>query len=116
MRSVPTSVSLCPSARFPNTLVLVEPDHIAVSHVWPDGPEHTLVTAYTLVPETPTTDKVRAYWDANNAILYNATDEDYALGESIQAGLGSAANQDVVFAAFEHALAHFHAEVERLLA
>jgi phenylpropionate dioxygenase-like ring-hydroxylating dioxygenase large terminal subunit len=96
---------------FPNTLVLVEPDHCAVLHLWPQGPSRALVTAYTLVPEPPTTDKARAYWDANNAILYGAIDEDFAMGESIQAGLASGANRDVVFAAFEHALSHFHAQI-----
>jgi phenylpropionate dioxygenase-like ring-hydroxylating dioxygenase large terminal subunit len=97
---------------FPNTLVLVEPDHAAVLHLWPQGPGHTLLTAYTLVPEPPVTEKARAYWDKNNAILYNAIDEDFALGESIQSGLS--ANDHVVFGAFEHALTHFHDQIAQL--
>jgi phenylpropionate dioxygenase-like ring-hydroxylating dioxygenase large terminal subunit len=96
---------------FPNTLVLVQPDHAAVFHAFPDGPTRTRFTSYTAVPEPPTTDKARAYWDANNAILYGATNEDFALGESIQRGLASGANEELVFGAFEHALAHFHAEI-----
>ncbi|MDB4934926.1 MAG: hypothetical protein JWP87_1898 [Labilithrix sp.] len=101
---------------FPNTLVLVQPDHAAVFHAFPDGPARVRFTSYTAVPEPPTTDKARAYWDANNAILYGATNEDFALGESIQRGLASGANDEVVFGAFEHALAHFHAEIARRLA
>lgn len=101
---------------FPNTLVLVQPDHSAVFHAWPDGPSRVRFTSYTAVPEAPMTDKARAYWDANNAILYGATDEDFALGESIQRGLSSGANDEVVFGAFEHALAHFHDEVAKRLA
>ena len=66
--------------------------------------------------QVPLTPKARAYWDANNAILYRATDEDFALGESIQRGLASGANDDLLFGAFEHALAHFHDEVARHLA
>jgi hypothetical protein len=97
---------------FPNTLVLVEPDHGAVLHLWPLGPARTLITTYTVLPEAPATDKARAYWDANNRILYNATDEDFAMGESIQRGLASGANREVVFGAFEHALAHFHHQIE----
>ncbi|MBS2021147.1 MAG: aromatic ring-hydroxylating dioxygenase subunit alpha, partial [Deltaproteobacteria bacterium] len=96
---------------FPNTLVLVEPDHTAVLHMWPDGPARCRMSAYTLVPEAPQTDKARAYWDKNNAILYGATDEDFAMGESIQRGLESGANREVVFGAFEHALAHFHRQI-----
>ncbi len=97
---------------FPNTLVLVEPDHAAVLHLWPDGPARTVLAAYMLVPEPPATDKARAYWDANNAILDNAVDEDFAMGESIQRGLASGANRELVFGAFEHALAHFHRQIE----
>ena len=98
---------------FPNTLVLVEPDHAAVLHLWPQGPGRTLLTSYTLIPEPATTDKARSYWDKNNAILYNAVDEDFTMGESIQRGLDSRANAEVVFGAFEHALAYFHDQVSR---
>ena len=82
--------------------------------LWPQGPARTLLTSFTLVPEAPTSDKARAYWDANNTILYGATAEDFTMGESIQTGLASGANREVVFGAFEHALAHFHRQVERL--
>ena len=101
---------------FPNTLILVEPDHAAVLTLWPQGPRGTLLTSFALVPEAPITDKARAYWDANNAILNGAVDEDFVMGESIQAGLASGANTEVVFGAFEHALAHFHRQVEQLAA
>jgi hypothetical protein len=99
---------------FPNTLVLVQPDHTAIVHVWPDGPARSKLHTYTLIPEPATTEKARAYWDANNAILYGATDEDFERGESIQRGLASGANREVVFGAFEHGLTHFHREIERL--
>ena len=101
---------------FPNTLVLVEPDHAAVLHLWPQGPAATLLTAYMLVPEPPATDKARAYWQANDQILMNAVAEDFAMGESIQRGLAAGANTDVVFGAFEHALTHFHAQIDALAA
>jgi phenylpropionate dioxygenase-like ring-hydroxylating dioxygenase large terminal subunit len=98
---------------FPNTLVLVEPDHAQVVHVFPDGPARCVVTAYMLVPEPPATDKARAYWDANARILYGATEEDFAMGESIQRCLSSGANTELVHGAFEHALTYFHREIER---
>ena len=99
---------------FPNTLILVEPDHAAVLTLWPLAPDRTLLSSFTLVPEVPVTDKARAYWDANNAILYGAIEEDFAMGESIQRGLASGANRDVVYGAFEHALAHFHRQIDHL--
>lgn len=100
---------------FPNTLVLVQPDHAAVFHAFPDGPSRVRFTSYTAVPEPPLTAKARAYWDANNAILYGATDEDFTLGESIQRGLASGANDDVLFGSYEHALTHFHDEIAKRL-
>jgi phenylpropionate dioxygenase-like ring-hydroxylating dioxygenase large terminal subunit len=98
---------------FPGTLVLVQPDHAAVLHVWPNGTRRATIASYLLVPEPPATDKARGYWNANAEVLYGATDEDFAMGESIQKGLASGANRDVVFGAFEHALSHFHAEIAR---
>jgi phenylpropionate dioxygenase-like ring-hydroxylating dioxygenase large terminal subunit len=98
---------------FPNTLVLIEPDHAAVLHLWPEGPAQTRLTAYMLVPELPATDKARAYWAANDQILMNAVAEDFAMGESIQKGL-AAARGDFMFGAFEHALTHFHAQIAAL--
>ena len=83
-------------------------------HAWPLGPTRTLLQSYTLVPEPPVTEKAQRYWDANNAILYGATEEDYTLGESIQRGLASGANTELTFGAFEHALTHFHAQVTEL--
>ena len=71
---------------------------------------------YTAIQEPASSSKARAHWDANDAILDGATDEDFALGESIQRGLSSGANEEVVFGAFEHALAHFHAEIAERLA
>lgn len=100
---------------FPNTLVLVEPDHAAIVHVWPEGPKRTRLETYMLVPEAPATDKARAYWDANDQILHNAVMEDFAMAESIQKGLTSGANTELLFGAYEHALAHFHANVARLV-
>ena len=100
---------------FPNTLALIQPDHVSMFHAWPLGPARTLVQSYTLVPEPPVTEKAQRYWDANNAILYGATDEDFALGESIQRGLASGANTELTFGAFEHALTHFHTQVARLI-
>lgn len=99
---------------FPNTIVLIQPDHASVVSVWPAGITRTRFTKYTLVPELPAADeKARGHWDLNEFILHTATEEDIVIGESIQQGLTSGANNEVVFGAFEHALAHFHEEIAR---
>lgn len=46
---------------FPNTPVLVQPDHAAVIHAWPESPTRTRFTSYTAAPEAPVTGKARAY-------------------------------------------------------
>ena len=84
-------------------------------HVFPLGPSRSTLISYMLVPERPTTDKALAYWAANDAILRNATEEDFAMGESIQRGLASGANRELIFGSFEHALAHYHAQIDHFL-
>ncbi len=44
------------------------------------------MTSYTAIPGPALSPKARAHWDRNNDILHAATDEDFALGESIQRG------------------------------
>jgi phenylpropionate dioxygenase-like ring-hydroxylating dioxygenase large terminal subunit len=101
---------------FPSTFILVEPDHAEAVLVLPDGPSRSTITTTMLLPEPPVTDKALAYWAANDKILRDATDEDFAMGESIQRGLASGANTSFVFGAFEHALDHFHTQVRQRVA
>ncbi|MGZ3475522.1 MAG: aromatic ring-hydroxylating oxygenase subunit alpha, partial [Polyangiales bacterium] len=98
---------------FPNTLVLVQPDHASVFSVFPRGASSCLIATYTLVPEAPTTEKAIRHWDRNIEILHGAIHEDVAMGESIQRALSSGANEDVLFGRYEHSLAWFHEEIER---
>lgn len=101
---------------YPNTLVLVQPDHSAVLHLCPLAVDRTLVQAYGVIPAAPSSDKARAHWDANTEFLDAVTEEDFALGATIQANLRSGANEVLTFGSFEHALALLHAQVERDLA
>lgn len=101
---------------FPNTLVLVQPDHSAVLHILPLAVDRTRLHSYAVIPEPPASDKARGHWDANMDILHSAVDEDFALGEGIHAGLSSGANEALTFGAFEHALTRFHAEVDAAIA
>ena len=78
-------------------IAALQPDHAAVLNVWPIGTGRANVSSYILIPERADTDKARGYWKANADILYNATDEDFAMGESIQSGLASGANRELVF-------------------
>jgi phenylpropionate dioxygenase-like ring-hydroxylating dioxygenase large terminal subunit len=93
---------------FPNTILLVEPDHAMVLHTYPTGTDACSLDSYALIPEPPVSDRARSYWAANMDVFYGAVAEDFAKGDSIQAGLRSGANQELLFGRFEHALAAFH--------
>lgn len=101
---------------FPNTIVLVQPDHATVMQVFPTGePGRSKVFWGSLIPEPPATEKAKAHWDANLKIFIDAIDEDYDLAESIQRGLASGGNEKLTFGRYEHQVLTFHAAVDRAL-
>lgn len=93
---------------FPNTFMLFEPDHLALMQVYPLGLDRARIESAILIPAPAKSVRARAYWDANVRILFDAIEEDFALGESIQRGLASGANASLNFGRFEHALTGFH--------
>jgi phenylpropionate dioxygenase-like ring-hydroxylating dioxygenase large terminal subunit len=100
---------------FPNTMILVQPDHMGVFHGYADGIDGVVVDGYALVPQAPQTEKASGYWQKNVDILFSALDEDFELAESVQAGVRTGANDDLVFGRMERGLAWFHENVDRLV-
>ncbi|MND69891.1 Naphthalene 1,2-dioxygenase subunit alpha [compost metagenome] len=100
---------------WPNTLVLVEPDHIDFSSVFPDGPLATRVLGHTLLPEAPATEKAQRYFERNNAILYSALEEDFAMAARVQAGIQAGAAGQLWHGRFEQALRWFHQGLDEAL-
>ena len=100
---------------FPNTIVLVQPDHGQLSYVEPLSASRTRVHELTLIPTEPTTEKAAAYWNANVDLYRRTLAEDYALAESIQAGLASGANEHLTFGTFEYSAPRFHAQLRQQL-
>ncbi len=101
---------------FPNVLILVQPDHVSVSIAHPMGMERTDYRTFWLLPEQPATEKATIYWQKNIDILMGAVKEDLALGESIQSGLRSGANEFVRLARYEHGLRYFRDQLDAYLA
>ena len=97
----------------PNGFLLAQPDHVSFVQVWPVGLDRTRLVVSTLLPREPVHEA--SYWDKNVDIFLGAIEEDYALGESIQAGLASGANLHLRFGRAEQSLAWFHEELDRLL-
>ena len=100
---------------FPNTIVLVQPDHGQLSYVEPLSASRTRVHELTLIPTEPTTEKAAAYWNANVDLYRRTLAEDYALAESIQAGLASGANEHLSFGTFAYSAPRFHAQLRQQL-
>ncbi|MNS61955.1 Benzene 1,2-dioxygenase subunit alpha [compost metagenome] len=101
---------------FPNTTILVQPDHAQLSMLEPLGATRTRVHELTLIPEAPASEKATAHWDANVALYRRTLAEDYALAESIQAGLASGANDALSFGTFEYSAPRFHAQLAQQVA
>ncbi|MCV6622477.1 MAG: Rieske 2Fe-2S domain-containing protein [Cellvibrionaceae bacterium] len=99
---------------FPNTLLLIEPDHINVSIVYPDGIGHTQLINFTLLAEAPN-EKGVAYFRKNNEILYRALEEDFSMASDVQQGLHSGACQEFLHGRFEQGLRYFHDNIEEAL-
>lgn len=101
---------------FPNTILLVQPDHAMVVTSWPESPDRSTLRSAMLIPEPPTSDRARRYWDKNAELFWTAIDEDLALGERIQQTLDSGANETLLFASYEHLVPKWHASLDRRVA
>ncbi|MEM7740963.1 MAG: SRPBCC family protein, partial [Pseudomonadota bacterium] len=97
---------------FPSSQLLVQQDHVVWIRSNPLNAVSTDLQITTLAP--PTDDKER--WQRNHAITTRTLDEDFVIGESIQATAASGANTNMLFGRFEGALNVFNRTVERHLA
>ena len=100
---------------FPNTTILVQPDHAQLSCLEPLGATRTRVHELTLIPEAPASDKAKAHWEANVDLYRRTLAEDYALAESIQSGIASGANEAFTFGTFEFSASRFHSQLQQQL-
>lgn len=98
---------------FPNTALLVQSDHIAWINQEALSAGRTRARLSTLVPKTEA-HKIE-HWARNHQITRTTLDEDFIIGESIQASLASGANDNMIFGRFEGALDAFNRVVEAKL-
>jgi phenylpropionate dioxygenase-like ring-hydroxylating dioxygenase large terminal subunit len=103
---------------FPNTVFIMQGDHLETWHVFPDGndPDRAVMYISLYTPEPATTDSARRHWDRNfNLLMAVVRDEDFPLGEGIQAGFLAGARQEIVFGRNEPALQHYHRSIRDAL-
>lgn len=103
---------------FPNTVFIMQGDHIETWHMFPaNGVDETLMYASLYTPEPALTDSARRHWDRNMDLLMATVEkEDFPLSEGMQRGFYSGAQQEVIFGRNEPSLQHFHKSVTAALA
>lgn len=100
---------------FPNTLVLLEPDHAMVASIYPDGIAGFKVQGGMLIPEEPANDKARIHWRKNYEIFWNALEEDFLMVERVQEGIAGGLVPHLHFARYEQCVSWFHEEIDKAL-
>ncbi len=99
---------------FPMNQLLVQQDHVAWIRQEPVSAGETVLRMVLLAPkgEVDQAD----HWARNLEITQTTLDEDFNIAESIQAGIESGANDEMLFGRFEGALGAFNRTIDRYVA
>ena len=95
---------------FPTTQLLVQKDHVVWINSRPLSAGETELRLVTLAPKDWLEND--DYWEKNHRITSQTLSEDFMIGESIQAGLATRANDYMTFGRFEGALPQFNRVVK----
>ncbi|WP_165855692.1 aromatic ring-hydroxylating oxygenase subunit alpha [Marinobacter sp. JSM 1782161] len=98
----------------PQMVLLVQKDHIDWIQMIPLSVNQSEIIITPLIPKPvhDLSEKELGYWRRNREISLKTLDEDFELGQQIQAGMSSGANSQLTFGRNEGALALFNAWVE----
>jgi len=102
---------------FPNTVFIMQGDHLETWRVYPDGgPDAAKMHVSLYTPEPAVTEKAKKYWDKNmDLLMATVLKEDFPLAENIQRDFQSGAQAAITFGRNEPALAHFHRSIKQAL-
>ncbi len=101
---------------FPNTSFLVQEDHFVWIRKIPVSADRSILRLCTMIHEDQDTEAAQNHWQLNHDFTVKTLLEDFQLGESIQRGMTSGANEVVNFGQFEGALTYFNKTVDQRLA
>ncbi|MEM7468380.1 MAG: SRPBCC family protein [Pseudomonadota bacterium] len=103
---------------FPNTVYVWQLDHVELWHIYPDGndPNQGCMRLSLYTPEPAVTETAKAHWDKNMELVIKVTEEeDFPVGEDIQQGFYSGAQDHITFGENEPGLVHFHQAVSAVI-
>ena len=89
---------------FPCNFVQVMTDHVYIHTITPTATGSCIFQCTMLIPEPPQSEKAERYWRANYDVVRKVFDEDFAIGEGIQAGLDSGANEFFTIGRYENCI------------
>lgn len=103
----------------PNASLLFQENHYELILMTPLAVDQTLIEVATVVPDPGPdghSEKANNFWSLNHAFTTKTLDEDFGIGEQIQRGMATGANDFFRFATFEGALTEWHRAYEQKLA
>ena len=100
---------------FPNTVVLIEPDHLMVVSFSPIDEKTTQYHSFMLLPDEPTTQQEKEYWDLNAQIFWNAIDEDNNMAVLQQKSFNGYSGSIMTVGSYEKLLVQFEKLVDSAL-
>lgn len=99
---------------FPNTVCIMQGDHLETWHVFPDGdnPDASVTYLSLYTPDPVTSGSARRHWERNMDLAMQVVHtEDFPVGEGIQKGFHAAGRDDIIFGRNEPALQHYHRSI-----
>ncbi len=100
---------------FPNTIVLIEPDHLMVVTSFPLDEKTTQTQSFMLLPSEPNTQKAKDYWDLNADIFWTAINEDNDMAVLQQKSFNGYDHSSMTVGSYEKLLVQFENLVDAAL-
>lgn len=100
---------------FPNAFVTAPHDHIILQYYRPLAVDRAYIVYKLLVP-AGTREERAAHWEKTWEMGLGIMYEDYSMSEGVQRTFAAGYQAPLMFGRYEHAVARFHANCERMLA
>jgi phenylpropionate dioxygenase-like ring-hydroxylating dioxygenase large terminal subunit len=99
---------------YPNTVFIWQLDHVETFRAYPagNGTDESVMDVSLYIPEPAESEKAKLHWMKNMDLLIRTVQgEDFPVGEDIQRGFRSGAQDSIVFGRNEPALHHYHRQI-----